>query len=71
MSDPTLQAELAEKGCDDKMSVREFEKLVKTRTFLRIAVIVHKLAYSARYFYRVQILALNIFYKRKLVYCST
>ncbi len=30
VSDPTLQAELAEKGCDDKMSVREFEKLVKT-----------------------------------------
>lgn len=29
VSDPTLQAELAEKGCDDKMSVREFEKLVK------------------------------------------
>ena len=29
VSDPALQLELAEKGCDDKMSVREFEKLVK------------------------------------------
>ena len=29
VSDPALQAELAEKGCDDKLSVREFEKLVK------------------------------------------
>lgn len=29
VSDPELQIELAEKGKDDKMSVREFEKLVK------------------------------------------
>lgn len=29
VSDPALQLELAEKGCDDKMSVRDFEKLVK------------------------------------------
>ncbi|MCH5158388.1 MAG: ParB/RepB/Spo0J family partition protein [Clostridiales bacterium] len=29
ISDPDKQLELAEKGCDDKMSVREFEKLVK------------------------------------------
>ena len=29
VSDPALQWELAEKGRDDKMSVREFEKLVK------------------------------------------
>lgn len=30
VGDPDLQLTLAEKGCDDKMSVREFEKLVKT-----------------------------------------
>lgn len=29
VDDPAKQLELAEKGCDDKMSVREFEKLVK------------------------------------------
>lgn len=29
VSDPTLQLELAEKGCDGKMSVRDFEKAVK------------------------------------------
>ncbi|MCH5350696.1 MAG: ParB/RepB/Spo0J family partition protein [Clostridiales bacterium] len=29
ISDSAKQLELAEKGCDDKMSVREFEKLVK------------------------------------------
>ncbi len=29
VADPALQAELADKGRDDKMSVREFEKLVK------------------------------------------
>lgn len=29
ISSPSLQLELAEKGCDDKLSVREFEKLVK------------------------------------------
>ena len=29
VADPELQFELAEKGKDDKMSVREFEKLVK------------------------------------------
>lgn len=29
ISDPDKQLELAEKGCDDKLSVREFEKLVK------------------------------------------
>lgn len=29
VTDPVKQLELAEKGCDDKMSVREFEKLVK------------------------------------------
>lgn len=29
VSDPAKQLELAEKGCDDKMSVREFEKFVK------------------------------------------
>jgi len=29
MTDEALQLELAEKGCDDKLSVREFEKLVK------------------------------------------
>ncbi len=29
VTDPTRQLELAEKGCDDKMSVREFEKFVK------------------------------------------
>ncbi len=29
ITSPALQLELAEKGCDDKMSVREFEKLVK------------------------------------------
>lgn len=29
VADPTLQIELAQKGMDDKMSVREFEKLVK------------------------------------------
>lgn len=30
VTDPDRQLALAEKGCDDKMSVREFEKLVKT-----------------------------------------
>lgn len=30
VADPDRQLALAEKGCDDKMSVREFEKLVKT-----------------------------------------
>ena len=29
VADPVKQLELAEKGCDDKMSVREFEKFVK------------------------------------------
>lgn len=29
VTDPVKQLELAEKGCDDKMSVREFEKFVK------------------------------------------
>ena len=29
IADPAKQLELAEKGCDDKMSVRDFEKLVK------------------------------------------
>lgn len=29
VSDPDLQLELAQKGCGDKMSVRDFEKLVK------------------------------------------
>lgn len=29
ISDPKKQLELAEKGCDDKMSVRDFEKFVK------------------------------------------
>lgn len=29
VSDPDKQLELAEKGCDDKMNVRDFEKLVK------------------------------------------
>ena len=29
VDDPVKQLELAEKGCDDKLSVREFEKLVK------------------------------------------
>lgn len=30
INDEELQIELAQKGCDDKLSVREFEKLVKT-----------------------------------------
>ncbi len=30
VTDPALQLELAEKGCDGKMSVRDFEKTVKT-----------------------------------------
>lgn len=30
VSDPDKQLELAEKGCDDKMNVRDFEKLVKS-----------------------------------------
>lgn len=29
VSDPSIQLELAKKACDDKMSVRDFEKLVK------------------------------------------